>query len=104
MPGMDGIELSRRIREIDTAESVMIMISAIEWSRIEQDARRVGVNRFLPKPLFASTVADCINECFGADDPDGEEQDTDETDCFAGRRLLLAEDIEINREIVLTLL
>jgi CheY-like chemotaxis protein len=83
----------------------MIMISAIEWNRIEQDARRVGVNRFLPKPLFASTVADCISECFGMDAPaDGEDQGPDETDCFAGRRLLLAEDIEINREIVLTLL
>jgi PAS domain S-box-containing protein len=105
MPNMDGIELSSRIRKLDTADSVIIMISAIEWSRIEQDARSVGVNKFLPKPLFASTVADCINECLGAEAViEAENAKPDETGVFTGRSLLLAEDIEINREIVVTLL
>jgi PAS domain S-box-containing protein len=105
MPNMDGIELSRRIRELDTADSVIIMISAGEWSRIEQEARRVGVNKFLPKPLFASTVADCINECIGTETLiEAENAQTNAIGSFAGHSLLLAEDIEINREIVLTLL
>ncbi|MDR2296309.1 MAG: response regulator [Clostridiales Family XIII bacterium] len=105
MPNMDGIELSRHIREIGSADSVIIMISAGEWSRIEREARLAGVNKFLPKPLFASTVADCINECIGTEALiEAENAHPDEIRSFAGRTLLLAEDIEINREIVLTLL
>ncbi|MDR2131793.1 MAG: response regulator [Clostridiales Family XIII bacterium] len=105
MPNMDGIELSRRIREFGATDSVIIMISAIEWSRIEREARGVGVNKFLAKPLFASTIADCINECLGTEAlVEAENAKPDETGVFAGRSLLLAEDIEINREILLTLL
>jgi CheY-like chemotaxis protein len=105
MPKMDGIELSRRIRARGEAESVSLRISATEWIRIQRDARGVGVNKFLPKPLFASTIADCINECLGTEAlVEAENAKPDTAGVFAGRSLLLAEDIEINREILLTLL
>jgi CheY-like chemotaxis protein len=84
------------------------MISSTEWGLIADEARAAGVNRFLPKPLFPSAVADCINECLGSDAPAARGADADPDaaapDVFAGRRVLLAEDVEINREIVLALL
>jgi CheY-like chemotaxis protein len=106
MPGMDGVDFTLRLRSAyGQNNSVVILISAAEWSAIEDAARQSGVNRFLSKPLFPSEIADCINECIGAHN-----QLTDELiqaaqdDCFAGYRVLLAEDVEINREILTALL
>ncbi|MDR1946377.1 MAG: response regulator [Desulfovibrio sp.] len=105
MPGMDGIELSRRIREQCPRESVVIMISAMEWSSIEARAKEAGVDKFLPKPLFPSAIMDCINECLGSNTlPEAPEESAENQDDFTGCRVLLAEDVEINREIVLALL
>ncbi|MDR1623047.1 MAG: response regulator, partial [Synergistaceae bacterium] len=105
MPGMDGIELSRWIKERKKKNSVVIMISAAEWSSIEEKAKEAGVDKFLPKPLFASAIADCINECLGSGSlAAAEKSRPDEENLFEGYCILLAEDVEINREIVLTLL
>jgi signal transduction histidine kinase/DNA-binding response OmpR family regulator len=105
LPGINGIELSRKIKESDGPQSIVIMISATEWSVIETDARRAGVDRFLAKPLFPSSVVDCINECLGIDTMRiPEESPSKQIDDFSGRRILLAEDVEINREIVIALL
>jgi signal transduction histidine kinase/DNA-binding response OmpR family regulator len=102
MPGMDGIELSRRIKGRGGNEPVIIMISSVEWSAIEKDAREAGISRFLPKPLFPSVIEDCVNECLGA--APVQDAGESETDDFSGHRVLLAEDVEINREIMLSLL
>jgi CheY-like chemotaxis protein len=110
MPGMNGIELSRWIRDAGgdgaNGSSLIIMISATEWSVIEGDAKGAGVDRFLAKPFFPSSFVDCINDALGVENI--LEQDTKSDDamagCFAGRRILLAEDMEINQEIVLALL
>jgi signal transduction histidine kinase/DNA-binding response OmpR family regulator/ABC-type amino acid transport substrate-binding protein len=107
MPGMDGIELSRRIKERGADKSVIIMISSEEWSTIAEDAKKAGVDKFLPKPVFPSNIVDCINECLGLDNrqkTETEESSAGTMDTFPGRRVLLAEDMEINREIVLALL
>ncbi|MDR1915229.1 MAG: response regulator [Synergistaceae bacterium] len=105
MPGMDGIELSRIIKGKADNKSVVIMISAAEWSAIEEKARSVGVDKFLPKPIFPSSIADCINECLGATaPPESGGGRTGAIDCFEGYCVLLAEDVEINREIVSSLI
>ena len=103
MPGMDGLELSRRIGERG-GDAPVILMSAAEWSTIEAEAKDVGVAGFLPKPLFPSAVADCINTCFGVRKDESRELPDRTAGCFSGRRILLAEDVEINREIVLALL
>ena len=102
MPGMNGIELARKIKNYG-GKSVVTMISSAAWSAISEEALKAGVDRFLPKPLFSSDIADCINECVGTGDST-ESVQNDESNAFTGRRLLLAEDMEINREIVLALL
>jgi CheY-like chemotaxis protein len=105
MPDLDGIELSRRIKASGSGRSVVIMISAAEWGTIEADAKCAGVDKFLSKPLFPSAIADCINECLGAGAAErAAGAPAGEIDDFGAYRLLLAEDVEINREIVLALL
>jgi CheY-like chemotaxis protein len=114
MPGMNGIELSQWIREKGAAgsglgpgivpKSVVIMISATEWNSIEVEAKQAGVDKFLPKPLFSSTLVDCINQCLGATSLEASEQPREPADDFSGRYILLAEDVEINQEIVIALL
>ena len=111
MPGMDGVELSRKIkehcaRESIPAKSVVIMISAGEWNTIEKEAKNAGVDKFLAKPLFPSSIADTINECLGFDTmgPAQEESSNEQTENFEGYTMLLVEDVDINREIVTTLL
>ncbi|MFP3040359.1 response regulator [Treponema primitia] len=115
MPGMNGIELSRWIKEKaspqnqqnnDTlSKSVVIMISATEWNTIEDEAKKAGVDKFLPKPLFPSALADIINQCLGKNTiVAAAESEKTVVDNFSGRHILLAEDVEINQEIVIALL
>jgi CheY-like chemotaxis protein len=105
MPIMGGIELVREIKTRVTENSIVIMISAAEWSGIADKAREAGVDKFLSKPLFPSTIAEVINECLGVDKEQEERaHDADISGIFAGMRILLVEDVDINREIVLTLL
>jgi signal transduction histidine kinase/DNA-binding response OmpR family regulator len=104
MPVMDGIQLTREIKARVTENSIVIMISAAEWSAVAKEAIEAGVDKFLSKPLFPSTIADVINECLGVSKREAEKaQAANIEGIFAGRRILLAEDVEINREIVQTL-
>jgi CheY-like chemotaxis protein len=82
------------------------MISSAEWTQIEGEAKAAGVDRFIPKPLFSSIIAECISESLGIWQQDSQplEQGFDITGLFYGKRILLAEDVEINREIVVDLL
>ncbi len=102
MPDMDGIELTKRIKQLCGESSIVILISATEWSHLEPEATAAGVNKYMPKPLFTSSVADCIAECVSLMKAQPKEEA--QAVCFAGKRILLAEDIEVNREIVLALL
>ncbi|MDR1028510.1 MAG: response regulator [Clostridiales Family XIII bacterium] len=105
MFGMDGFELSRKIRDGDTGKSVITIISSGEWASIEDEAKRAGVDRFLSKPLFPSAIADLINECLGTGGiPEAAEAAEAQKDCFRGRRVLLVEDVDVNREVVFAFL
>ena len=105
MPNMNGLELVQRIKETGSQNSVITMISSAEWGSIEKDAKNVGVDNFLAKPLFPSAITDFINKYLGLESITKEETAAiTEDDHFENRRVLLAEDVEINREIVLALL
>jgi signal transduction histidine kinase/DNA-binding response OmpR family regulator len=108
MPLMDGIELTGIVKRGSLATGDggahnVVLMSAADWSSIEEDAKLAGVDKFLPKPLFPSAIADVINECLYATQKP-EEIEPDISGLFAGHCILLAEDVEINREIVLALL
>jgi len=104
MPGMDGIQLTRELKSKEANNSVVIMISAAEWSAIADESKKAGVDKFLPKPLFPSSIVDVINECTGVDEQKEEETKIEINGFFEGRCILLAEDVEINREVVQVLL
>jgi len=106
MPSIDGISLTSALKSVEKkrGNSVVIMISAAEWRGIEDEARKAGVERFLSKPLFPSAVADTICECLGIDRHKNEKENKENAGIFKGHRVLLVEDVEINREIVTTIL
>ncbi|MDR0465886.1 MAG: response regulator, partial [Deltaproteobacteria bacterium] len=103
MPGMDGIELTKKIKEEDGKPCVVVMISAYNWDEVKDLAAQAGVDKYLLKPLLSSAILDCVNDCLSKDEA-GQSASRAADGEFAGRRILLAEDIEINREIVLSLL
>ena len=104
LPGMNGIELAERIRVKTEGRSTVIMFSSVDWNSIEDAARSAGIDKFLPKPLFPSVIVEIIVECLGyANAAERDEKDEEHED-FSGRTILLVEDVEINREIVLTFL
>ena len=104
MPGMNGIELTERIKGEYGSESVVIMISSVEWRDIEGEAKGAGVDEFLAKPIFPSAFIECVHTVFGIDLLSKEGGAGGQSDRFWGYRVLLAEDVEINREIVIALL
>jgi CheY-like chemotaxis protein len=104
MPNMDGIQLTQKLKAPSPENSVVIMISALEWSVIAEEAKKAGVNKFLSKPLFPSVIMEIINECLGIDRLEMEKSRTDISNRFEGKNLLLVEDVEVNREIILALL
>jgi CheY-like chemotaxis protein len=104
MPVMDGIQLTRELKKKAPENSVVIMISAVEWNVISEESKKAGVDKFLSKPLFPSTIFEAINECTGAEKEQEEEEQAAVSGSYSGRRILLVEDVEINREVVQVLL
>ena len=103
MPEMDGVELARCIKTQYSESTVIIMISSAQWDEIEKEARSAGVSGFLQKPIFSSLIVDCINTWLSgsvASTDVTERAGTSDNGCFNGFSALLAEDIEINSEIV----
>jgi PAS domain S-box-containing protein len=104
MPGMDGIDLTKMIKTGgESKKSVAVMISAYDWDDVKEKATQAGVDKYIMKPLLSSNIIDCVIECLGRKNLE-HDVSKDMSDEFAGRRILLAEDIDINREIVLSLL
>ena len=106
MPDIDGIALTKEIKKRVAAEknSIVIMVSYADNELIMDVAANAGVDRFLQKPLFPSTIVDTINEHLGQEAFTYGDPDSTINDIFKNHHVLLAEDVEINREIVLTLL
>ncbi|MDL2300882.1 response regulator [Lachnospiraceae bacterium OttesenSCG-928-D06] len=106
MPNMDGITLTKKIREQYGSKGVVIMISAVGWSQIEEEATKAGVDQYLAKPLFKSYLVECINKYMSKEayEVQKEEKEHCFEGIFAGKHILLAEDVEINREIATELL
>jgi len=104
LPGINGIELAEKLQARTARKSVVIIFSSVDWYIIEDEARAAGINRFLPKPLFPSMIVDMVNECIGIEAAIEQDDKSDISYDFAGYSVLLVEDVEINREIVLALL
>lgn len=103
LPGIDGIETAREIRKEVGEDVPILLISAYDWSDIEDEAREAGVNGFISKPLFRSTLFCGLKpytENYDSVSAAAEDYRTD----FGGARILVAEDNDINWEIAKELL
>ncbi len=103
LPGMDGIETAREIRHKLGEEIPIILISAYDWSEIEEDARAAGVSGFIAKPLFKSTLFHGLKQYADSSGQISELHEEKNTNLI-GRRILLAEDNDLNWEIADVLL
>lgn len=100
MPGMNGLETTRGIRKIVGDELPILIISAYDWSDIEDEARAAGVQGFISKPLFKSNLYLGLSRYVeGASDEDEQVNALEEERDFGGLRILLAEDNDLNWEI-----
>lgn len=102
MPDMDGLETTKEIRKLAGPDTMIIIISAYDWSNIEGEAKAAGANCFIAKPLFGSAICDTfmqltLNHPKSIPDP---KQDFH----FSGQHVLLTEDNELNLEIAKSLL
>lgn len=103
LPDIDGVETARRIRRKMGEDIPILLISAYDWSDIEQEARAAGVTGFISKPLFRSTLFYGIKR-YTEDSTILSEQSLDYRIDFHGARVLVAEDNELNWEIASELL
>ncbi|MBR0129766.1 MAG: response regulator, partial [Firmicutes bacterium] len=96
MPGIDGVETSRQIREIVGSGSSIIILTSFNWDEIADQAKAAGVDSFVPKPLFAGSLIDEFSEAFRRRSDSPRKKTVD----LKGRRVLLAEDVTVNAEIM----
>ncbi len=102
MPDMNGVEVVRRIRSEIGEQVPIIILTAYDWSDIEQEAREAGVTAFCAKPLFLSELYEALQNASWP--RDNTLPVIPEAGDLKGRRILLVEDVELNREIAQTIL
>lgn len=100
MPGMDGVETTRQIRAIMGRGTPIIILTSYNWDEVADEAKRAGVDTFVAKPLFAGSVLDQFREAFRKKNAALIDSRAD----LKGRRVLLAEDVEVNTEIMVMVL
>ena len=100
MPDLNGIEAVRRIRRVIGDSAPIIILTAYDWADIEQEAREAGVTAFCSKPLFMSELRNVLAQPFMAPGNTGDKKDeASGMPDFTGKRILLAEDNEMNQMI-----
>lgn len=99
MPDMNGIEVVRRIRSEIGEDTPIIILTAYDWSGIEEEAREAGVTGFCSKPLFLSELREVLSRPFAKREVKDVEKEVMDMFVFQGKRILLAEDNELNREL-----
>lgn len=102
LPGLNGIQVAKEIRHNLGNEIPILLISAYDWSDFEEEAREAGINGFISKPLFRSTLFYGLRQYMG--DEELERLIPDQDIDLSGCRILLAEDNELNWEVAKELL
>lgn len=105
LPDLGGIEVARQIRALVGENVPIIILTAYDWTMIEEEARAAGVTAFCNKPIFISELRDTLTSAIGKTEPTVTESILPDTDVeLKGKLLLLVEDNELNREIAQELL
>ncbi len=99
MPDLNGIETVRRIRRVIGDSAPIIILTAYDWADIEEEAREAGVTAFCSKPLFMSELRSVLAKPFMTTQEQPEQKQQEAASDFSGKRVLLAEDNELNQMI-----
>jgi len=99
-----AVEFARTVKNINPDIKIVLMISGADWTLNQERAEEAGVTVHMSKPLFVSSIIECINELLYADESENSADIKTVESNFEGKTVLLVEDVEINREIVLALL
>ncbi|MBD5160434.1 MAG: response regulator [Oscillibacter sp.] len=100
MPNLGGMETARLIRKSYSDKIPILLLTAYDWSEIEQEAMEIGVNHFLPKPFFITTFKEAIRRVMGSQ----KEAEAGDDSVVKGKRILVVDDIEVNRIILVKIL
>jgi CheY-like chemotaxis protein len=100
LPNDESLNLIHGIKAMEKPSAIVLMLTPDERNA-DNLVQNANVDKFLTKPIFASSLVDCLNECIGSD---YSQQADNMNGVFSGKTMLLVDDVEINREIVISLL
>ena len=100
---MNGIEVTRQIRSLGD-NTPIIILTAYDWTDIEAEAKAAGITAFCAKPMFMSDLRESLLTALGEKEAKEDNAPVAEVENFKGKRLLLVEDNELNREIAFEIL
>ncbi len=100
MPGLNGLETARLIRKNYSDKIPILLLTAYDWSEIEQEAMEIGVNHFMPKPFFMSTFKEAIRRVMGGH----KAADVLQPNSVQDKHILVVDDIVANRMILVKIL
>ena len=103
-PGMDGLEISRRIRGEITENAPILALSSYDWPEVEEAAKAAGVDVLLSKPFFLTSFRQKVEAYLSCGQPEAEPASAGGENVLRGMHILVAEDNEINAEILEELL
>lgn len=105
LPDLGGVEVARQIRAAVGEQASILLVTAYDWTMIEKEARAAGVNAFCSKPIFMSDLQAALSRAIGQQVIMPEKDSMEDVKIrFAGNRILLVEDNELNREIAVEIL
>ncbi|MCM1121103.1 MAG: response regulator [Eubacterium sp.] len=100
MPNLNGLETARLIRQNYSDKIPILLLSAYDWSEIENEAIEIGISHFMPKPFFMSTFKDTIRRVMGVQ----KKEQIRHADVVRGKKILVVDDIDTNRMILVKIL
>ncbi len=100
MPNLNGLETARLIRKNYSDKIPILLLTAYDWSEIEDEAMEIGINHFMPKPFFMSTFKEAIHRVMGH----RRMENSTPSDVVRGKTILVVDDIEVNRIILVKIL
>ena len=100
MPNLNGLETARLIRKNYPEKIPILLLTAYDWEEIEQEAKEIGVNHFMPKPFFMTNFKEAIRRIMG----DMKRVESEKDSVIEGRNILVVDDIEVNRIILVKIL
>ena len=100
MPNLNGLETARLIRQNYPDKIPILLLTAYDWSEIEQEAEEIGVDHFISKPFFMSTFKEAVKRIMGS----REEPKSRQSDVVRDKHILVVDDIEANQIILVKIL